>query len=58
MEAETIRQAHPNVLAVTGPHQYEAVVGAVHEALPPLHDPKFDLVPPQGLHLTPKHYAI
>ena len=45
------------MLAVTGPHQYEAVVGAVHEALPPLHDPNFDLVPPQGLHLTPRHYA-
>jgi ribosomal protein S12 methylthiotransferase len=45
------------VLAVTGPHQYAQVVGAVHEALPPLHDPRFDLVPPQGLHLTPKHYA-
>ena len=57
VEAEKIRAAHPGVLAVTGPHQYEAVVGAVHEALPPLHDPKFDLVPPQGLHLTPKHYA-
>jgi ribosomal protein S12 methylthiotransferase len=57
VEAETIMKAHPGVLAVTGPHQYEAVVGAVHKALPPLHDPKFDLVPPQGLHLTPKHYA-
>ena len=57
VEAETIMKAHPGVLAVTGPHQYEAVVGAVHKALPPLHDPKYDLVPPQGLHLTPKHYA-
>ncbi len=57
VEAETIMKAHPGVLAVTGPHQYEAVVGAVHQALPPVHDPKFDLVPPQGLHLTPKHYA-
>ena len=57
VEAEKIRSVHPGVLAVTGPHQYEAVVGAVHEALPPVHDPKFDLVPPQGLHLTPKHYA-
>jgi len=56
-EAERIRAAHPGVLAVTGPHQYEAVVGAVHDALPPVHDPKMDLVPPQGLHLTPKHYA-
>jgi ribosomal protein S12 methylthiotransferase len=42
---------------VTGPHQYEAVVGAVHEALPPPHDPFQDLVPPEGLHLTPRHYA-
>ena len=57
VEADAIRAAHPGVLAVTGPHQYEAVVGAVHEALPPLHDPRFDLVPPQGLHLTPRHYA-
>ena len=57
IEAEAIQKAHPGVLAITGPHQYEAVVGAVHKALPPLHDPKMDLVPPQGLHLTPKHYA-
>ena len=57
VEADTIMNAHPGVLAVTGPHQYEAVVGAVHQALPPVHDPKYDLVPPQGLHLTPKHYA-
>jgi ribosomal protein S12 methylthiotransferase len=57
VEADRIRAAHPSVLAITGPHQYEAVVGAVHEALPPVHDPRYDLVPPQGLHLTPKHYA-
>ena len=57
VEADTIMKAHPGVLAVTGPHQYVAVVGAVHKALPPVHDPKMDLVPPQGLHLTPKHYA-
>jgi len=57
VEADTIMKAHPGVLAVTGPHQYEQVVGAVHKAIPPVHDPKFDLVPPQGLHLTPKHYA-
>jgi ribosomal protein S12 methylthiotransferase len=56
-EAERIRAAHPSVLAVTGPQQYEAVVGAVHEVIPPQHDPRFDLVPPQGLKLTPKHYA-
>jgi ribosomal protein S12 methylthiotransferase len=56
-EADRIREVHPGVLAVTGPQQYEAVVGAVHDAIPPRHDPKFDLVPPQGLKLTPKHYA-
>ncbi|WP_207486097.1 30S ribosomal protein S12 methylthiotransferase RimO [Arenibaculum pallidiluteum] len=56
-DAETIRQRYPNVLAVTGPHQYEAVVGAVHEAVPPRHDPYLDLVPPQGIRLTPRHYA-
>ena len=52
-----IRAIHPNVLAVTGPHQYEAVVGAVHKAAPPAHDPLIDLVPPQGIKLTPRHYA-
>src|SRR5690606_29209915 len=46
-----------DVLAVTGPHQYEAVVSAVHEAVPPAHDPFLDLIPPQGLRLTPRHYA-
>ncbi|MFO1089891.1 MAG: 30S ribosomal protein S12 methylthiotransferase RimO [Hyphomicrobiales bacterium] len=56
-DADAIRAAHPAVLAVTGPQQYEAVVSAVHEAVPPLHDPKMDLVPPQGLRLTPRHYA-
>jgi ribosomal protein S12 methylthiotransferase len=57
VEADKIRAVHPSVLAVTGPHQYQEVVGAVHAALPPVHDARFDLVPPQGLHLTPKHYA-
>jgi ribosomal protein S12 methylthiotransferase len=52
-----IRAAHPGVLAVTGPQQYESVVAAVHEAVPPLHDPFVDLVPPAGLKLTPRHYA-
>lgn len=56
-EEELIRGAHPNVLAVTGPHQYEAVVSAVHAHLPPQHDPKLDLVPESGLRLTPRHYA-
>ena len=53
----TIRQAHPRVLAVTGPQQYDAVVAAVHDAVPPAHDPRFDLIPEQGLKLTPRHYA-
>ncbi len=57
VEEARIRKAHPGVLAVTGPHQYEAVVAAVHEAVPPLHDPFVDLVPPEGLRLTPRHYA-
>jgi ribosomal protein S12 methylthiotransferase len=56
-DAGAIREAYPDVLAVTGPQQYEAVVEAVHAAVPPAHDPKFDLVPPQGLKLTPRHYA-
>jgi ribosomal protein S12 methylthiotransferase len=57
VEEGRIRDAHPGVLAVTGPHQYEQVVGAVHDVVPPLHDPYVDLVPPEGLRLTPRHYA-
>ncbi len=56
-EAEVIRQRFPDVLAVTGPHQYEAVVGAVHEAAPWEHSPYLDLVPEAGLKLTPRHYS-
>ena len=56
-EEDVIRAAHPKVLAVTGPHQYEAVMEAVHGAAPAPHDPLFDLVPPQGVKLTPRHYA-
>lgn len=56
-EANKIRDIFPDVLAVTGPQQYEAVVEAVHEAAPPMHDPFVDLVPPQGIRLTPRHYA-
>src|SRR5690606_33143802 len=52
-----ITSRFPNVLAVTGAHQYEQVVEAVHEAVPPLHDPFTDLVPAEGLRLTPRHYA-
>jgi ribosomal protein S12 methylthiotransferase len=57
VEKDRILAEHPGVLAVTGPHQYEAVMEAVHDAVPPLHDPFIDLVPPEGLHLTPRHYA-
>ncbi|MEQ1576071.1 MAG: 30S ribosomal protein S12 methylthiotransferase RimO [Hyphomicrobium sp.] len=57
VEESRIRAEHPGVLAVTGPHQYEQVVSAVHDAVPPLHDPYVDLVPPEGLRLTPRHYA-
>ena len=56
-EADLIRGAHPKVLAITGPHQYEAVMGAVHAHLPAPHDPLVDLVPEAGLRLTPRHYA-
>ncbi|MDX2274700.1 MAG: 30S ribosomal protein S12 methylthiotransferase RimO [Hyphomonadaceae bacterium] len=56
-EESLIRETHPRVLEVTGPHQYEAVVSAVHAHLPQLHDPKIDLVPESGLRLTPRHYA-
>jgi ribosomal protein S12 methylthiotransferase len=54
---EDITGTHPGVLAVTGPQQYESVVEAVHRAVPPAHDPFVDLVPPQGIKLTPRHYA-
>lgn len=56
-EAERIREAFPQVLAVTGPHQYDAVVEAIHRHLPPPHAPYLELVPPQGVRLTPRHYA-
>ncbi|HCW91078.1 MAG TPA: 30S ribosomal protein S12 methylthiotransferase RimO, partial [Marinobacter sp.] len=59
VEAEKIRETHPGVLAVSGPQAYEEVVGAVHRYVPPKqgHDPFTDLVPPQGIKLTPRHYA-
>ncbi len=59
VEAETVRANHPQVLSVTGPHAYEEVVSAVHQwaPQPPRHDPFTDLVPPQGVKLTPRHYA-
>ncbi|MEO1100493.1 MAG: 30S ribosomal protein S12 methylthiotransferase RimO [Pseudomonadota bacterium] len=56
-EPDVIEAAHPKVLAVTGPHQYEQVMGAVHEHLTPPHNPHMDLVPESGLRLTPRHYA-
>jgi ribosomal protein S12 methylthiotransferase len=56
-QADLIRDAHPGVTAITGPHQYEAVVAAVHEAAAPPHDPFTELVPPGGVRLTPDHYA-
>src|SRR5690606_17962812 len=59
VEESVIRDVHPSVLAVTGPQQYEEVVRAVHQAVPPnvQHNPYVDLVPPQGVKLTPRHYA-
>jgi ribosomal protein S12 methylthiotransferase len=59
-QADEITNIHPQVLAVTGPQQYEQVVGAVHQYLPKperKHEPFIDLVPPQGIKLTPRHYA-
>lgn len=57
VEPEVIRERHPGVLAVTGPHQYEQVMDAVHQHLTPPHDPFKDLIPEAGLRLTPRHYA-
>ncbi|HSC98685.1 MAG TPA: 30S ribosomal protein S12 methylthiotransferase RimO, partial [Casimicrobiaceae bacterium] len=54
---EFVRAAHPRVLAVTGPHATREVMSAVHAHLPKPHDPFVDLVPPQGIKLTPRHYA-
>jgi ribosomal protein S12 methylthiotransferase len=54
---DVVRQTHPKVLAVTGPHATDEVMRAVHEHLPQPHDPFVDLVPPQGIKLTPRHYA-
>jgi len=56
-EPQAIEEAYPQVLAITGPQQYESVLEAVHRALPPQHDPFLDLVPPEGIKLTPRHYA-
>jgi ribosomal protein S12 methylthiotransferase len=56
-EPEQIEAAYPGVLSITGPQQYESVLEAVHRAVPPVHNPHLDLVPPQGIKLTPRHYA-
>ena len=56
-KGDVVRQAHPRVLAVTGPHATDDVMEAVHRHLPKPHDPYTDLVPPQGIRLTPRHYA-
>ncbi len=56
-KGSVVKDAHPRVLAVTGPHATDEVMHAVHKHLPQPHDPYTDLVPPQGIRLTPKHYA-
>jgi ribosomal protein S12 methylthiotransferase len=56
-EPDYIREHHPRILAVTGPHQYEQVLDAVHKAVPPSPDPFIDLLPAQQVSLTPRHYS-
>src|SRR6202451_3468459 len=56
-EPEAIEKAYPGVLSITGPQQYESVLEGVHRAAPPPHNPHIALVPPQGIKLTPRHYA-
>ena len=56
-KGDIVRKTHPKVLAVTGPHARDEVMTAVHRHLPKPHDPYTDLVPPQGIRLTPRHYA-
>lgn len=56
-KGSVVQDRHPNVLAVTGPHAYEEVMAAVHAHLPRPHDPFLELTPPQGIKLTPRHYA-
>jgi ribosomal protein S12 methylthiotransferase len=56
-KGDIVRKTHPGVLAVTGPHATEEVMRAVHEHLPQPHDPYTSLIPPQGIKLTPAHYA-
>ncbi len=56
-KGDIVQQNYPNVLAVTGPHATQEVMDAIHQQLPPQHDPFVDLVPAQGIRLTPRHYA-
>ncbi len=56
-KGDIVQQSYPNVLAVTGPHATREVMDAIHQHLPPEHDPFVDLVPAQGIRLTPQHYA-
>ena len=56
-KSHVIREKFPGVLSITGPQDYSGVMNAVHQAVPPAHDPFLDLLPPQGIKLTPKHYA-
>src|SRR5271166_2166511 len=56
-EPDSIRDAYPNVAAITGPQAFESVMAAVHHAAPAPHDPFVDLIPEQGVKLTPRHYA-
>ncbi len=56
-QPQKILDRHPQVLKITGPQRYEEVVASVHEHLPPLHEPFLDLIPAQGIKLTPRHYA-
>ncbi len=56
-KGDIVKKNHPAVLAVTGPHALQEVMQAVHRHLPPRHDPFTSLIPPQGIKLTPKHYA-
>jgi ribosomal protein S12 methylthiotransferase len=54
---DLIREKFPDVLSISGPQDYTSVMHALHQAVPPQHDPRFDLLPPQGIKLTPRHYA-
>jgi ribosomal protein S12 methylthiotransferase len=56
-KSHVVREKFPDLLSISGPQDYASVMKAVHTALPPAHDPFFDLLPPQGIKLTPRHYA-